>query len=230
MTKRGKKKRVYRRKKLYKIPKQMGAFSNYQLVNLRYGTQFVLDSTVIGTYGNYYFRANSCFDPDESSAGHQPRGFDQWSAFYDNYVVLGSKITVYANNTLQQLEAGDTSHSKFNMVFPVLSLTEDKNLIVGDVPQLLESRLHSYKALNTNEYNTAKLTKKFSARKFLGFQRPQDETALIAPVTGNPTQEVWFQVTAFDGSTTTATSASLHCTAVIDYVVMFKNRKILPQS
>lgn len=163
----------YRKKnQLYKIPKQMGAFSNYQIVNLRYGTQFTLDSTAIGTYGNYYFRANSCFDPDDSSVGHQPRGFDQWAAFYDNYVVLGSKITVYANNTLLQLETADTTHSKFNMSYLCVSLTEDKNTIVGDVPQMLESRLFSYKPLNTNQYNSAKIVKKYSARKFLGLTKP----------------------------------------------------------
>jgi hypothetical protein len=231
MKKNNARKRPYKKRNaLYKIPKQMGAFSNYQIVNLRYGDQFTLDSTAVGTYGSYHFRANSCFDPDETSIGHQPRGFDQWAAFYDNYIVLGSKITLYGNNTLQALEAGDTTHSKFNMAYLVLSLTEDKPLVAKDIPEMLESRLHSYKALNTNQNNTVKLVKKFSAKKFLGIKIPSDASQLTAVCTTNPTQEVWFNVNAFNGSTSVEASASLHCTFVIDYIVMFKNRKVLPQS
>lgn len=232
LVKKGRKRQYFRRKKksMYKIPRQMGAFSNYQLVNLRYGSQFILDSTAVGTYGTYHFRANSCYDPDESGVGHQPRGFDQWSAFYDNYVVLGSKITIRANNTLQTLEAGDTSHSKFNMAYICVSLTEDKESSAGDIPEMLESRLFSYKPLNTNQYNTTYVTKKFSAKKFLGIKNVSEASQLVALTTADPAQEVWYNITGFNGSASTETSASLHCTVTIDYIVMFKNRKVLPQS
>lgn len=33
------------------------------------------------------FNLNSCFDPDRTGIGHQPLGFDQWSAFYNRYRV-----------------------------------------------------------------------------------------------------------------------------------------------
>ena len=39
------------------------------------------------------FRGNSCFDPDFSGVGAQPRGFDQWKAFYRRYRVIASKCT-----------------------------------------------------------------------------------------------------------------------------------------
>lgn len=42
------------------------------------------------------FRANSCFDPNLTGAGHQPRGFDQLMALYESYVVLSSFISVKA--------------------------------------------------------------------------------------------------------------------------------------
>lgn len=38
------------------------------------------------------FRMNSLFDPDLTGAGAQPNGFDQWSAFYNRYVVYKFKI------------------------------------------------------------------------------------------------------------------------------------------
>jgi len=37
---------------------------------------------------------NSLFDPDFSGAGAQPLGYDQWSAFYSRYKVLGVKWKV----------------------------------------------------------------------------------------------------------------------------------------
>jgi hypothetical protein len=42
-----------------------------------------------GLLTNHQYRLNSCFDPDFTSTGHQPMGFDQWGAFYNHYVVLG---------------------------------------------------------------------------------------------------------------------------------------------
>jgi len=40
---------------------------------------------------HYAFRASSCFDPDFTGAGHQPRGFDQWKLLYNMYIVNVSK-------------------------------------------------------------------------------------------------------------------------------------------
>lgn len=34
------------------------------------------------------------FDPDITGVGHQPLGFDQWSAFYNKYTVYGSKCQI----------------------------------------------------------------------------------------------------------------------------------------
>jgi hypothetical protein len=40
----------------------------------------------------YQFRLNSLFDPDLTSAGHQPLGRDQWALLYNSYVVLSVRI------------------------------------------------------------------------------------------------------------------------------------------
>lgn len=47
-----------------------------------------------GNPGLWQFRMNSLFDPDYTGTGHQPQWFDQLSAVYAFYRVLGSKITV----------------------------------------------------------------------------------------------------------------------------------------
>lgn len=50
------------------------------------------------TFTNVY-AANGTFDPDITSTGHQPMYRDQYATIYDQYVVIGAKITVGFVNT-----------------------------------------------------------------------------------------------------------------------------------
>lgn len=52
----------------------------------------------------YNFNLNSLFDPDRTSTGHQPYGFDQLSALYNRYRVYGCSYVVtgyQANNPIR---------------------------------------------------------------------------------------------------------------------------------
>lgn len=53
----------------------------------------------VATIASYQFRANDMFDPDFTSTGTQPLGFDEYSNLYDHFTVLGSKITVIGATT-----------------------------------------------------------------------------------------------------------------------------------
>jgi len=50
----------------------------------------------------YTFRANSLFDPDVTSTGHQPLYFDQYIASYEKYRVFKTHIRVRVTNNTQQ--------------------------------------------------------------------------------------------------------------------------------
>lgn len=72
-------------KRLGQAP-QIGRMSRpRQRVILRYTQEGTLASAAAS--GTQVFRANSCFDPDLTGTGSQPVGFDQWSAFYNRYIV-----------------------------------------------------------------------------------------------------------------------------------------------
>lgn len=47
-----------------------------------------------GAVGRYVFSCNGMYDPDYTGTGHQPYYFDQLSAIYNHYTVIGSKIKV----------------------------------------------------------------------------------------------------------------------------------------
>lgn len=46
------------------------------------------------------FAINSWYDPDYTSTGHQPRGYDQLVPFYDRYLVEHARVTVRFSNAL----------------------------------------------------------------------------------------------------------------------------------
>ena len=73
-------------------------FPKTQVSKLRYVEEVYIDasSPTVATNGIAYntFRANGCHDPNMTGVGHQPRGWDQHKDLYNEYVVLGSKITI----------------------------------------------------------------------------------------------------------------------------------------
>jgi hypothetical protein len=55
-----------------------------------------LDPAAVGAGVQY--ASNSIFDPNLTATGHQPLSHDQWSQFYQHYLVMGSKITIKVLN------------------------------------------------------------------------------------------------------------------------------------
>jgi len=64
---------------------------------LRYASFGSLTSTS-GAVSTYVIRANDLFDPDFTSTGHQPMGFDQMMLFYNHFCVVYAKIWVTFKN------------------------------------------------------------------------------------------------------------------------------------
>lgn len=76
--------------KTLKLP--LGMFPSRKQVVLRYVEDFTLNpgSASVATY---IFRANSLFDPNYTSTGHQPMFFDTYASIYAGYKVRHSTIT-----------------------------------------------------------------------------------------------------------------------------------------
>lgn len=85
---------------------------------LRYSSTHNLTSTS-GAVGRYEFIGNGLYDPDYTSAGHQPYGFDQLMLMYSKAVVHSCKIRV--TGTAQQTYAPMVllvQHGPLNLAIP----------------------------------------------------------------------------------------------------------------
>lgn len=58
-------------------------------VKLPYFTSFPINVNEVATQAEYRFSLTSAFDPEITGTGAQPRGFDQYSTLYSNYLVKG---------------------------------------------------------------------------------------------------------------------------------------------
>lgn len=63
-------------------------------VKMTYSSSFDLDDTLAG-YKEHVFRLNGLHDPDVTGTGHQPLGYDQWSAIYKAYFVYAAKFEAW---------------------------------------------------------------------------------------------------------------------------------------
>ncbi len=81
------------KRKRKKGPKIGALLKPKLMVKLRY-----VDTITIATAGagvnSHVFRANSIFDPDLTSVGHQPLLHDEYAALYERYRVVSSTIKV----------------------------------------------------------------------------------------------------------------------------------------
>jgi len=68
-------------------------FPDRLVSTLRYHTTNTI-SSVSGSTSQYGFRWNSIFDPDYTSAGHQPLYHDTYGAIYDHYSVVSARAIV----------------------------------------------------------------------------------------------------------------------------------------
>jgi len=161
------------------IQKQIG-MSNKQIVKLRYASNTRLTGGV-SNLRELQFRLNGLFDPDFSLGGHQPMGFDEWSAFYGRYRVKSAKCKIRA-----------VSNTTVNVPMAVIAYPSNSSATVGNLSAALEQSLNTtstFKILNSNSPAVA-IGKSYSIHSITG-QTPQqynadeDSQALVSadPVT-----------------------------------------------
>ena len=191
------------------------------MVRLRYCQEITLNAAS-GAPAVHVFRANSIYDPDYTTTGHQPANHDTWATIYDHYTVVGAKITARYTPTVT------TSNVP---AFLGVALTDSGTETAGSSTEdLLERKLVNsrYRSVGLHENGTGFVTvrHKFSAKKFFG----KPNSSIINDGlyrgklnSGNPTEGAFFEI--FCTSVGGNDPGNMPILVTIDYIVVLNEPK-----
>lgn len=126
-------------------------------MNHRYVTDLRATSTT-GSLAVHNFRANGMFDPDQSGTGHQPLYFDQLTAIYNHFTVIGSKISVTFTTD---------ANTSFSTIVGIAK-NDDPTVTPATSANLCELSDTVHAVLRGSLYGQKQLTQSFSAKGTFG--------------------------------------------------------------
>lgn len=165
------------------------------------------------------FRGNSLYDPDYTTTGHQPAGFDEISALYKWYTVHASSIKV----DLVPGATGVGVASAEVAVIPTVNATD----WTAVEPEVIRENQYGKMMIVSNGNGMPSMNHYMTTSKMLGRSDINQQTT-GALVSANP-EEGWFWhvvIQAVDEATTL--DMYLYCTVV--YYAEFSQRNKLLQS
>lgn len=221
-------KKIYKKKNYKKKAKKF--VLNRSLVNVGQGfpkkmlmthkyVETVSHTSTTGVASFYKFICNGMFDPNYNSTGHQPYYFDQMSAIYNHYTVIGSKISI-------KVIPAATATVPFKIV---LSQNDDvvqvNTSIDGMAEQSTSTALRIFPSGSNDLIRT--MVNKWSAKKTFGGSVLANDN-LQGSSTANPSEiTVWsIGLQALDGSSTVSTYLDVEIT----YIAVWDEIKDIAQS
>ncbi len=211
-----------RRLTIRRGPRISGPVPNKNLVRLRYVTSVQIDPAT-GLAGDHVFSANNIHDPDFSGIGHQPYGHDTLQTLYDNYIVVGSKITA-------EFSMPGTTTSTYDAAVGI-SLEDDA--VTTTLPQLwMEQPKSHWKTIGRADGGKprAKVVKKFGCKKFFGVKNIGDVQDRYGAQFGTgPAEQAWYHLIVAPINTSDDIQ-SVNVLVTIEYMVLCTELKDLAQS
>lgn len=188
------------------------------LISHRYASYCTINPG-IGVSSSHVLSANSMFDPDVTSSGHQPLGFDNFGLMYDHFCVLGSKISVTAVNT--------------STTVPILfgvTLRDSATVTSSSIDYIKEQGSTGWKyAGNINNSRPPMQSKGFSAKKFFSKADLRDCAELKGSTGGNPAEQAFFHIWAAPANHS-SDPATITFNFIIEYTALWTEPKPLAQS
>lgn len=171
-----------------------------------------------GAMTNYLFSCNGMYDPNISGTGGQPQWFDQLTALYNHYCVIGSKILV---RFLPMDQSG--------LITPT---TVACGIFVNDDASLASSQTY----LTLGQQSTGKVTylaplavkptvisRKWSAKKTFGGS-VLSNTELQGTNGSNPTDQSYYHL-FFQNANLSTTTQSIIFEVELEYIAIWKELK-----
>lgn len=149
-------------------------------------------SHATGAKQDYFFFANSLFDPNSTGTGHQPMGFDQMMLFYEHYCVTRAKLLVEFIN--------DDAAAKVGVYLSPDAVSST------DVSKAIENGLIKTKVIDSDVaaggtgQRVTRMEIDVDIAKYLGKRSAQDlidDSECRGSATASPTEGVYFGVTGW---------------------------------
>lgn len=194
---------------------------------LRYSTQCQLDPTT--SVALYQFRLNSLHDPDYTGTGHQPMGYDQFTALYQQWWVLSSRVTIDAIFTTDTASIASVGVNRAQVGF---FATANDTTLPTTADQMIENHNCRFRHM-TGYMNKARFSESFSHPKFFGVNEMQylADDQFGGSVGSNPVR--WIvgdlaAITSFSGGDTSV--GVVECQVLIEFDVVFSAPLVLSSS
>lgn len=207
-----------RRMKMYKSLKSPAPYK--MTAKLAYQEVVSLNPSAIAD-AVHRFSANGMFDPNLTGIGHQPRGFDQYMAMFDHFVVIGVKIKC--------IFVGIDDSAQASMIVGVALKDSATTYTSNDY---MEGRTCNYAVLEQNSFgypSQKTIVMKANPNRFLGRSKPLSDSQLKGSITANPAEDVQLHIFAstLDGVTDPST---FNVNVLIEYTAVFIEPKTPAQS
>lgn len=214
----GKPKNSYRRRRYTTRRKRLPQVTSSMMSLGRFGfpkkimctheySDIVIMTNTAGSLATFQFSANGMFDPNITSTGHQPMFFDQLSALYLHYNVIGSKITF----TFTSPTGGTTTTTNTYCG----AYIDDDTASLSNINALLEQDPYPPKIIVPGVTQKQVKTLKWSAKKTFGGSVLSD-SELQGTASANPTEQSYYTMWTYpvDGSSTVSTYATVKITYI----------------
>lgn len=161
--------------------------------------------------GFYTFSCNGLYDPNITGSGHQPLYFDQMSALYDHYVVVGSRIR------LRVVPDSTSSAKGIRLGCFINDNTGVPTTTVFDTLQ--EQSLAKTICSAPNNNRPLELTHTWSAKKYFSGSILAN-TELQGTPSSNPTEQSYYQI--FMVATDGVSALNTFLEVQIEYITVWK--------
>jgi hypothetical protein len=192
---------------------------------LRYNSQLTLTAPGTSTITNYQFRLNSLYDPDLTSTGHQPMGYDQLTALYNQWVVTRCRVIVNA------IMLSDPAYVSGSAGMLAMYGVANDSSVPTTPSQLIENHQPSYSTVSGYQ-NHCRLARVFDLPRMFGLTQTQytaDDT-FYGQISANPSKNAYLNLAYFTLGLPNALSATFRVDVTIEFEAYFKQAFTLTSS
>lgn len=206
------KRKRYNKPRLYRSVKTGLGFPAKITMTHRYFETIDINS-VSGSTAQCQFRANGIFDPNYTGVGHQPLYYDQMTALYNHWTVIGSKITV------------SVAHAATNNTNSTVCLyVNDDTSIVPTLNSLIEQSKAKFVVMPVSNVDPYRLTTTWSLKKEFGTSKGcLINTAMGGTAGADPSEQSLYSICIFPQNVSSTQTYNLE--VLISYIVVWTELK-----